>query len=384
MAVEFKIAGLDYRSATVGVREKFSFTESGRRELLREIAPRVREAVLISTCNRTELVVVSEEEPAGLLQRARGGGNFFSLSGEAVVERVFEIAAGLHSQIPLEDQILGQMKEALLLARQEKVCGALLGQLFQRAVAAGKEIRTKFKALPHEASAAAVACAEASAFYKSLKGVRALVVGSGEMGMAAAKLLVERGAEVRMTQRRRRKDGVRPPAGAALIAYDARYEALRECSLVICATASPHCVLAAEDFSDDGAKRLMIDLAVPRDIDPAFAERPSVTLVDMDGLGCKALPEGFMREIRKSFEANIKRFHEWLDVHECVPYIENICSFAEREMVEGLGCESEEERLRVKEASRAMMNKLLFSMKKGVDMDMAKECYRALSKGVRA
>ena len=67
-----------------------------------------------------------------------------------------------------------------------------------------------------------------------------------------------------------------------------------------------------------------------------------------------------------------------------MPYIENICSFAEREMVEGLGCESEEERLRVKEASRAMMNKLLFSMKKGVDMDMAKECYRALSKGVRA
>ena len=169
-----------------------------------------------------------------------------------------------------------------------------------------------------------------------------------------------------------------------MIAYDARYEALRKCSLVICATASPHCVLAAEDFSDDGAKRLMIDLAVPRDIDPAFAERPSVTLVDMDGLGCKALPEGFMREIRKSLEANIKRFHEWLDVHECVPYIENICSFAEREMVEGLGCESEEERLRVKEASRAMMNKLLFSMKKGVDMDMAKECYRALSKGVRA
>ena len=159
MTMEIKIAGLDYRSASVDIREKFTFTESERRALLRGIAPHVREAVLISTCNRTELAVVSEEEPSELLHRARGCGSFFSLRGEAAVARVFEIAAGLHSQIPLEDQILGQMKEALAASREEKACGALLGQLFQRAVTAGKEVRTKFKALPHECSAAAAACA---------------------------------------------------------------------------------------------------------------------------------------------------------------------------------------------------------------------------------
>lgn len=383
MATEIKIAGLDYRSASVDIREKFTFTESERRALLREVAPYAQEAVLISTCNRTELAVVSEEEPAELLHRARGCGNFFSLRGEAAVARIFEIAAGLHSQIPLEDQILGQMKDALSASREEKTCGALLGQLFQRAVTAGKEIRTKYKALPHECSAAAAACTAAAEGLKSLHGVPALVVGSGEMGMIAAQLLRDRGAVVRMTRRRCRKDGAQPPSGVELIPYDKRYEALRECRLVICATASPHFVLTAKEFPDDGISRMMIDLAVPRDIEPAFMKRPSVTLVDMDGLGRGVLPADFLREIKKSVAEHTRRFHEWRQVHECMPYIEDVCSFAERELASELGCESDEEYSRVKAASRSMMNKLLFSLKERVDIDMAKECYCALAKAAQ-
>lgn len=383
MSLEFRLAGLDYRSASVAVRERFSFTESGRRELLHSIAPYTKEAVLISTCNRTELVALCEEDPADLLRRARGCGDFFSLSGEDVVERVFEIAAGLHSQIPLEDQIIGQMKDALSEARQEKVCGAVLGQLFQHAVAAGKEIRAKFKTIPHETSAAAVACLEAESFFGSLRDVPSLVVGSGEMGMMAAGLLAEKGASVKMTQRRVRKDGALPPAGVTLIPYASRYEAMKESALVICATASPHFVLSACDFQDDGARRLMIDLAVPRDIDPSFSERPQVTLIDMDGLGCSALPASFMREIRVNLDANIRRFHEWLDMRECMPYIEEVCAFAERELAQQLGCECDEETLRVKEAAHAVISRMLFSLKKGVDMDMAKKCYLALAKAVR-
>lgn len=383
MATEIKIAGLDYRSAAVDIREKFTFTESERRALLREVAPYAQEAVLISTCNRTELAVVSEEEPAELLHRARGCGNFFSLRGEAAVTRIFEIAAGLHSQIPLEDQILGQMKDALAASREEKTCGALLGQLFQRAVTAGKEIRTKYKALPHECSAAAAACTAAAEGFKSLHGVPALVVGSGEMGMIAAQLLHDRGAAVRMTRRRCRKDGAQPPSGVELIPYERRYEALRECRLVICATASPHFVLTAEEFPDDGVARMMIDLAVPRDIEPAFMKRPSVTLVDMDGLGRGVLPADFLREIKKSVAEHTRRFHEWRQIHECMPYIEDVCSFAERELASELGCESDEEYSRVKAASRSMMNKLLFSLKERVDIDMAKECYCALAKAAQ-
>ena len=107
MSGKIRLAGLDHSSAPVEVREKFSLSESARRELLRRISPYVEEAVLISTCNRTELAAVCEDDPADLLRRFCGEGDFFSLSGEAVVERIFEVAAGLHSRIPLEDQILG-------------------------------------------------------------------------------------------------------------------------------------------------------------------------------------------------------------------------------------------------------------------------------------
>ncbi|MCF0248450.1 MAG: hypothetical protein HUJ86_07575, partial [Synergistes sp.] len=266
MAAKIKIAGLDYKSASVGVREKFAFTESEQRALLHEIARQTEEAVLISTCNRTELVVVSEEEPAELLRRARGCGEFFSLEGESAVARLFEIAAGLHSQIPLEDQILGQMKSAEALSREEKRCGPLLGRLFRLAVTAGKEIRTKQKNMPRDCSAASAAVSAAEDELGSLNGVKALIVGSGEMGMIAARLLRERGANVRMTIRRHRKDGAKPPQGVDVISYDDRFIAMRECRIVICATASPHLVLTAKDFPDDGRPLLMIDLAVPRDI----------------------------------------------------------------------------------------------------------------------
>ena len=381
--MEIKIAGLDYRSAALDVRGKFSFTANERAELLRSLVPSAAvEAVLISTCNRTELAVVSDGEPAEMLHEARGCGSFFTLRGEAAVRRVFELAAGLCSQIPLEDQILGQMKEALAASRAERACGPLLSQLFQRAVTAGKEIRTKYKTMPHECSAAEAAVAAAAAGFGTLRGINALIVGSGEMGMLAAQLLRDRGASVRMTRRRVRRDGALPPTGVELISYDERYAAMSVARLVICATASPHFVLKEAEFQDDGRERMLIDLAVPRDIEPAFARRASVTLIDMDGLGQSALPDDFLRDLSRGLEGRVASFSEWRQVHECMPYINDVCAFAERELAMELGCEGDE-RDRLCEASRRMMNKLLFTLKERVDMDMAKDCYRALAKAAR-
>ncbi|MEG1602185.1 MAG: hypothetical protein RR340_01070 [Cloacibacillus sp.] len=381
--MEIKIAGLDHKSAALDVRGKFTFTQSERACFLREAAECAQEAVLITTCNRTELVVLSGEEPQEMLHRARGCGKFFTCRGAEAVRRVFEIAAGLHSQIPLEDQILGQMKEALAASRAEKACGPVLAQLFQRAISAGKEIRTKYKELPHESSAAEAACGAAQEFFGTLRGIGALIVGSGEMGMLSAQLLRDRGALVRMTQRRRRKDGALPPSGVELVSYDDRYSVMSQSSLVVCATASPHFVLSPSEFPDDGKRRMLVDLAVPRDIEPAFAKRPSVTLVDMDGLGQSALSDDFMKEIRGLLAEQIKGFEEWRQIHECMPYIEDVCAFAERELAGELGCAQCGESDKVRAASRKMMNKLLFTLKERVDIDMAKECYHALAKAAQ-
>lgn len=381
--MEIKIAGLDYRIAPLDVRAKFAFTETARREFLHEISPFAQEAVLISTCNRTELATFGDCEPAELLHRSRGCGSFFTLKGEAAVRRIFEIAAGLHSQIPLEDQILSQMKEALTASDEEKCCGPVLNQLFRRAVTAGKEIRTSYKEMPHESSAASAAITAAVEYFGSLKGLRALIVGSGEMGMLAAQLLRTKGAEVLMTQRRVRKDGALPPSGVKVIPFDERYSAMKESRLVVCATASPHLVLETEQFPDDGMPRLLIDLAVPRDIEQAFARRASVTLTDMDGLGQQPLPDSFLREIERKLEESTLGFARWRQVRECMPYIEDVCAFAERELTQELGCAEGEEYSRVSEASRRMMNKLLFTLKERVDIDMAKECYCALAKAAQ-
>ena len=380
--MEIKIAGLDYRSASLDTRSRFSFTQTEREAFLRGLEPYAEEAVLISTCNRTELIVFSDGDPAEMLRRSRGCGEFFTTSGERAVRRIFELAAGLHSQIPLEDQILGQMKEALTAARDAQSAGPVLSQLFQRAIAAGKEIRTIYKKMPHESSAAEAACSAAQEYFGSLRGTDALIVGSGEMGMLAAQLLTQRGASVSMTQRRRRKDGALPPSGVKVIDFDSRYDGMKGAALVICATASPHLVLAPSEFPDDGKRRLLIDLAVPRDIDPAFAKRASVTLIDMDGLGQSPLSPEFLTEIGEKMNEYAKAYSEWRKVRDCMPYIEDVCAYAERELTDELGAGGEDaEKLRA--ASRRMINKLLFTLKERSGIDMAKECYCALAKAAQ-
>ena len=185
-----------------------------------------------------------------------------------------------------------------------------------------------------------------------------------------------------MTLHRRRKDGMKPPKGVRLISYDDRYEAAKSSRVIVGATASPHYVLLAKDYEAPAGGAVIADLAVPRDIEPAIGNFPNVTLYDMDSLGCDALPADLRAAIERIMDEHISRFYEWHHIHECMPMIEEIRSFAEREMAAELSgsaydCDA------VREASRNMINKLLFSLKEKVDMDMAKNCYSALAKAAK-
>ena len=145
-------AGLDQRESALETRERFAFTASAAEDFMREMKGRGVESVLLSTCNRTELFVFADEDPRfadedprDILREARGDADFFFFEGAGAVRHVFEVAAGLRSQIPVEDQILGQMKNALAAARSVGSCGPTLSRLFQGAISAGKDIRTEFK-----------------------------------------------------------------------------------------------------------------------------------------------------------------------------------------------------------------------------------------------
>ena len=375
-------AGLDQRESALETRERFAFTASAAEDFMREMKGRGVESVLLSTCNRTELFVFADEDPRDILREARGDADFFFFEGAGAVRHVFEVAAGLRSQIPVEDQILGQMKNALAAARSVGSCGPTLSRLFQGAISAGKDIRTEFKKRPHETSVAQRAVRKVREALGGLEGADALVVGSGEIGMLCASMLAAEGASVTMTLHRRRKDGMKPPKGVRLISYDDRYEAAKSSDVVVGATASPHYVLLAKDYEAPAGGAVIADLAVPRDIEPAIGNFPNVTLYDMDSLGCDALPADLRAAIERIMDEHISRFYEWHHIHECMPMIEEIRSFAEREMAAELSgsaydCDA------VREASRNMINKLLFSLKEKVDMDMAKNCYSALAKAAK-
>lgn len=375
-------AGLDQRESALETRERFAFTASAAEEFMLAMKARGVESVLLSTCNRTELFVFADEDPRGILREARGEADFFFFEGADAVRHVFEVAAGLRSQIPVEDQILGQMKNALAAARAAGSCGPTLRRLFQGAITAGKDIRTEFKKHPHETSVAQRAVRRIRETLGGIEGTRALVVGSGEIGMLCASMLADEGAAVSMTRRRCRKDGAKPPRGVNVISYDDRYEAAKRSDVIVGATASPHYVLIAKDFEAPSRPLVIADLAVPRDVEPAVGDFPNVTLYDMDSLGCDALPAGLLAAIERIMDEHIARFYEWHHIHECMPMIEEIRSFAEREMAAELSgsdydCDA------VREASRNMINKLLFSLKEKVDMDMAKTCYSALAKAAR-
>ena len=373
-------AGLDQRKTALETRERFAFTALAAEDFMREMAERGVEGVLISTCNRTELCLYSERDPRDMLRETRGEADFFFFEGEDAERHIFEVAAGLCSQIPVEDQILGQMKRALDAARKAGCCGPTLSRLFQSAITAGKAIRTEVKKRPHESSAAQRAVRKIKERLGSMRGERALVIGSGEIGMLCAAMLASNGAQVTMTRRRHRKDGAQPPAGVAVIPYGERYEAARGCSIIIGATASPHCVLLAKDFKSDVPRVVIVDLAVPRDIEPAVAASANVELYDMDSLGCDALPAELRGTIERIMDEHLARFREWRHVRDCMPMIEDIRSFAEREMAAELAdCDSEA----VREASRNMIDKLLFSLKEKVGLEMAENCYSALAKAAR-
>jgi glutamyl-tRNA reductase len=378
-----RIAGIDYESASVKEREKFSFTTSEAADFLARASHKASECVLLSTCNRTELCLVSDEDPAAMLREARGQGKLFSCSGREAVKRIFEIAAGLRSQVPLDEQILTQLKDALSLSQSLKCAGPVLNKLFSTAITTGKKVRTEFKEMPHDTSIAEIACGMAEAEFKGVRDRSALIVGSGVIGQLCAVLLRKGGANVSMTLRRRKKEDFLPLKGVNFVPYDDRYGVAEHADIIISATASPHYVLTAERFVNDGRKVLIMDLAVPHDVEPAVKDIPNVRLLDMDAMGGWSLDPELLKDIRGAIDEDMSYFYDWLKIHNCMPLIDEVCSYAAKELVCELSPENDAETKKLEEATRKMMGKLLFTMKNEVDIDLAADCYDALAKAAR-
>ncbi|MEG1641854.1 MAG: glutamyl-tRNA reductase [Synergistaceae bacterium] len=383
--MQIKIAGVDYINSPLSIREKFAFTSTSATEFLTKIKHSTEECILIFTCNRTELIVISETDPIELLKKERGNAKFFTYEGEEAIEHIYNVAAGICSQVPLEDQILGQVKDALNLSQALKCCGPTLSKLFQSAISAGKEIRSEIKKGNNDTSisVAKIAFEKALKEQTTLTGKKCLIIGSGATGMLCAQLFLEAGSDVKMTIRRHRKDGATSSSMISTISYDEKNKYAIQADIIIGATSSPHFVLTEEDFKESDKKVTILDLAVPRDISTKIATYKNVTLYDMDSLGCQPIKSEFMEEIEKILHHHKTKFYEWEEIKECVPMIEEICDYAERELINTIGYKNEEEKEILEEAARNMMNKLLFSIKNNEEINTAKTCYQVMAKAAK-
>jgi glutamyl-tRNA reductase len=339
--------GVSHKTAPVAVRERLALPEGRAVSVLVELVadPAIEEAVSISTCNRTELYIVAsdpvEAETVVLSALSRQAelrptellGHLYSLRSNEAVEHLFSVAAGLESMIIGEAEIQGQVKRAYELALVEGVTGPITNRLFRDALAAGKRVRTETGVGRSRVSVSSVAVDLARGVMGELARRRVLVIGAGENGELTAQALRERGVSTVFVANRRydRAIGLAQRFGGEAVRFDDLPVELMEADIVVSSTGSPHTIVGRDELElvmDTRAGRplLLIDIAVPRDIDPTVRDLAGVTLYDIDDLQREVARNLSGREAeatraRALVEQEVSRFAEWMATLDVVPTI---------------------------------------------------------------
>lgn len=329
------MTGIDFVHAPLEKREAVSLVRGQVLALLPRIAAMegVAGCALLATCNRTELYLHGADgrmpDPLETLAAALGfeaaayRGFSVKRSGEDAVRHLMQVAAGLESQIFGDDQIVTQVKDAAALAREAGSADAVLDTLFRRAVTAGKRVRTETRLTGVPASAAEVGARRAQAFFGSLEGRRAVVIGNGEMGRLAAATLRAQGCAVTVTLRSYRHGETVVPAGCDTFPYDRRCEILDGADLAVSATTSPHFTLTAEQVAAmKNPPQLLLDLAMPRDIEQSAGADARVTLLNLDDLGDLGDPSAAARAVAARILGEEEQaFYDWYGYRQALPVI---------------------------------------------------------------
>ncbi len=397
--------GVDHNRAGIDIRSLFSFTKKRMAEAYSYFQgfPEISGNVILSTCNRMEWwLSVSEgadfsplEYLCGFLQvePERYAGFFTQRRNADAVDHFFRLAAGLESQIVGEDQILTQVGDALQTARAAYASDHTLEVLFRQGVTAGKRVKTETRLSSADRSVihAALDALETGGY--SLSGRKCMVIGNGMMGKLSAVALMERGAEVTVTVRQYHSGIVDIPRGCRCIGYTDRYALLPSCDLVVSATSSPNYTIRRTDLESLPSDHdiILVDLAVPRDIEPECASLSGFTLYDVDSFRIDLKNEAFLQNAAKA-EAildEVKRdFYIWYEGRDLVPRIAGLKNRAARDVsarltqvYKGVSLpQGEKERFRseVEDATRRMLNHLLFGLRGKLSERELEDCLRAM------
>ncbi len=385
------LIGVNHKTAPIELRERIAISREDLPETTRALAavPGVAECMIVSTCNRVEILAALDGQPAdlpGFLHRYFGldpallAPHIYQHHGQDAVRHLFRVAASLDSMVVGEPQILGQVKEAFTVARASGTVGAHLEHLLQSAFAAAKRVRTETEIGSNSVSIASVAVELARKIFGSLNGRTVFLVGAGKMSELAARHLVQQGAGTILVTNRTQERArlLAEPFKGRVIPFEQLYEAASEADIVISSTGAPHPIFRREHgqaFMHRRRNRPMffIDIAVPRDVDPAVNQLEGIFVYDIDDL--QAVAASHMAERSRQagdaealIAAEVARFDERQRTVNVAPAIVALQQQAEeirqtelRRMQAKLGSLSAEQAAAVDALTRGIMNKFLHS-----------------------
>ncbi|HET6997100.1 MAG TPA: glutamyl-tRNA reductase [Solirubrobacterales bacterium] len=344
---ELLALGVSHKTAPLDLRERLSLTEGRAVSALRELTDTagIHEAAAISTCNRTELYLIvsdpveAESTALGMLARQAEIrptellGHLYSLRSVEAARHLLRVTAGLDSMIVGEAEIQGQVKRAYELSMVEGATGPILNRLFRGALNAGGRAREETGISEKGVSIPSVAVELARRALGDLSDRRVLVVGAGETAELVARALVARGVHTVFVANRHydRAIGLAQRFDGSAVRFEDLPEQLAEADIVVTATNSPHHIVERDGLAQVMASRpqrplLAIDIAVPRDIEPACREIAGVSVHDIDDVQriVERNASGREAEARRAeriIEAELDRFERWLGLQEVVPTI---------------------------------------------------------------
>jgi glutamyl-tRNA reductase len=397
---ELLALGISHKTAPVALRERLAFGESKAVEFAHQLTggPEVSEAVVISTCNRTEVYLVvggaggdplrAEAEVLGTLAQLGDirptelAQHIYSPRNCDAARQLYRVTAGLESMILGEAEIQGQVKRAYESAMAAGVTGPLLNRLFAAALTTGKRVRAETGIAASRVSVPSVAVDLAQDVLGSLAERQVVILGAGETSELTAQALAHQGAGT-MFVANRHADRARSLAqrfGGSVVGLDGLPEQLLRADIVVSSTSSPHPIVGAEELEQvmaqrrrerDGRALLLIDIAVPRDVEEACGDIEGVTLYDIDdlqavvqrNLGARA---EIVPQAEEIVEEEIHRFARWLGQAETLPTVaalrEHAGALVEQILRENAGrweSASERDLMRVEAIARAVVSRLL-------------------------
>lgn len=389
---ELLLLGSSHKTAPVALRERIALTDTGIDRLLGELASHdeIHEAVVLSTCNRTELYLVVGDavaaETAVVASLAHRAGlrptelleGVYALRNCDAARHLYRVTAGLEAMIVGEAEVQGQVKRAYERALSAGSTGPLTNKLFRAALQTGKRVRSETAVGEGRRSVASVAVDLARDALGELRDRHVVIVGAGETAELVAEALDQHGVCTLFVANRRRERAETLAARfhGATIAFDELPAQLQRADIVIASTSSPHALIEADDLAlvvnaRGGRPLLLIDLAVPRDVEPACAGLDGVTLVNVDDMHAVIDRHATVREVEagkaeRIVEAEIDAFAAWLGSLEVMPTVAALRGRAD-EIVAAVVAEnagrwesaSEHDRERVEAVARAVANRLL-------------------------